>query len=58
MQDFISLGWVSLIPVLIVIMVALTSKRATESLLLGTLIAAMILAYYQGPGGLASISYW
>lgn len=58
MQEIITFGWISLIPVLIVIITALKTKKAAESLLLGTIIAAIIVTIYQGPGGFANVSYW
>lgn len=58
MQEVVTFGWISLIPGLTVIIVALKTKKAAESLFLGTLVAAMIIAIYKGPGGISSIPYW
>lgn len=38
-----TLGWVSLIPVLVVIVMAIITKKAAESLIVGTFVGAAIL---------------
>jgi Na+/H+ antiporter NhaC len=43
-------GLISLLPVLVVIVVALITKKAVESLFVGTIVAAVILGVSENPG--------
>lgn len=51
-------GWISLIPVAVVVIIALISKRAVESLLLGTLVGAAILTISKSVSGVSAIAQW
>lgn len=54
-----TLGAVSLIPVAVVIVMALITKRATESLIVGTLVGAAIFVIYKGTAtGIGVVGEW
>lgn len=53
-----TLGWISLIPVLAVIIIAIITKKATESLIVGTLIGAAILVISNGATGISGVGTW
>ena len=53
-----TLGWVSLIPVIVVIVMAILTKKATESLIVGTFVGAAILTISKGVSGIGAVGDW
>ena len=51
-----TLGWVSLIPVVVVIVMAVITKKAAESLIVGTFVGAAILVISKGVSDIGVVS--
>lgn len=58
MESIVNFGAISLLPVIVVIIVAIISKRAVESLMIGTLFGVAILTASKGLPFLGSIGDW
>jgi len=58
MESVANFGWISLIPVLIVIIIAIITKKAAESLIIGTFVGAAILVGSMGVSGISVVGKW